>query len=164
MGTWGNNTVTRMNKTLLVILTVSILANFTAFGFIGVRAAKDYIYHSMLEADILQPVPKEFLDEFQEALSANRWELLKQLGAFRTARDEQHMILTAEIFDEAALIASQDHLRTTADQLMAHLQAAIAEAAQNSPPDVRRSVPKSKLSEQLFQFLDALADPENQIE
>ena len=152
--------MTRISKTLLVLLAVSIVANFAAFGFIGVRAAKDYVYHSVLEdSEALQSVPKEFRDKFQEALSSNQWELLKRLRALRAARDEQHMMLTAEVLDEAALVTSQERVRIAANRLVALLQAAIVEAAQNSPLDARRGVPKSKLGGQLLQFLGALEDP-----
>ncbi|MEM9277769.1 MAG: hypothetical protein AAGA76_04285, partial [Pseudomonadota bacterium] len=160
IGTWGNNAVTRMSKTLLVLLTISIAANFAAFGFIGVRAAKDYVYHSVLEdSEIVQSVPKEFRNQFQEALNSNRWELLKRLRALRIARDEQHMILTAEVFDDVALVASQERVRTATDQLIILLQMAIVDAAKNSPPDARRGVPKPNYGGQLLQYLDALEGP-----
>ena len=150
--------MTRLTKTLFATLMISVLANFAAFGFIGVRVAKDYVYHSVLDdANSTKEVPQEFRAAFSNALRDNRWELLKGLRELRISRDTQQSVLTAETFDSVALTSAQQKVRVATIQLINILQNAIGIAADSIPDEVRRSVPKFKVGQQTTRYLKEAA-------
>ncbi len=147
--------MSRSNKILLAALTVSLLLNFAAAGYVGVRLIRDHVYHSLVDnTAVVESLPAELKQTFREAIRSDRVGMLKALGALRSARDRQHEVLTAEKLDNTALEQAQSEVRGATDQLIVHLQRALRVAASDLPDDVRRSIPKIRIGRDLLKNLE----------
>lgn len=147
--------MSRTNKILLAALTVSLLLNFAAAGYVGVRLIRDHVYHSLIDDTAVgKSLPAELKQSFRDAVRSDRVGMLKALGALRSARDRQHQVLTAETLDTAALEEAQSEVRGATDRLIAHLHRALRTAASDLPDDVRRSIPKIRIGRDLLKDLE----------
>ncbi len=146
--------MTRPIKILVAALIASLMVNFATLGFIGVYAGRDYVYQSILaEPGGGQDIPPEVREAFKLAIRSDQGRLLDALRVLQAARDSQHSALTAEVFDPAALEATQADVRAAAGDLIVVLQRALRETATTLPDDVRRTIPKLGVGRPLLQKL-----------
>ena len=148
----------RTNKTLIAALIVSLLLNFAAAGYIGVRLVRDHTLDSILDHSTTDVrIPKELKDAFRKALRSDRAGLLKALRELGVARDKLHKTLVAESLDVPALEAAQAEVRTATVGLISHLQGALRVAVTELPQDVRQSIPEFRIGRDLAKKLEDAA-------
>ena len=130
---------------LLLLLFVSLAANFLVAGFVVARVnapagAAGTTDVDRVVAAAVRGFPQEIQRTIADTTKANRPQLRNRLEAVQTARQNLYDAMRAQPFNRAALENAFDVYRASVAALQKVGEDVMTQAIAQAPPDVRRKI------------------------
>ena len=132
----------RFGTALLLILGLSLAANFVVAGFIAARFAGPSPPGEIerVVAIGMRAFPKELREAIDRRVRQERDQLRRHYDALRDARQRMIAAMRSEPFDPVALEAAYADVRDQTIELQAIGQNMVAEALAQASPQTRRKI------------------------